>query len=83
MTSPKWIAAGWAQYVERVLPANASSVQRSETRRAFYAGADVLFMSIMAGLDPEKEPTDADMARMAAIEAGLMEFAADVAAGRA
>jgi hypothetical protein len=30
---------GWQSYAEKILPKNAPSVQRQETRRAFYAGA--------------------------------------------
>jgi len=76
----KLIAAGWAQYVE-ALPANASSAQLRVTRRAFYAGAALLLA--LSGLDPGEEPTGAFMARMAAIQRELMEFAADIGAGRA
>lgn len=35
----KTIAQGWATYVERVVPAEASDTQIMETKRAFYAGA--------------------------------------------
>lgn len=52
-------------------------------RRAFYAGAESLMRAIMVGLDPEGEPTDADMARMVAIEQELEQFARDVGEGRA
>lgn len=39
----KW----WQEYSTNVLPETASSVQIMETRRAFYAGAQVMFQSML------------------------------------
>lgn len=68
------IEAGWLAYRLKVVPASAGQVQVEETRRAFYAGAQQLFASIMVMLDPGAEPTDADDRRMEAIDNELREF---------
>jgi len=73
MSTPS-IAAGWESYRKMIIPATASSVQIEECHRAFYAGAAILFESIMRMLDPGEEPTDADMARMSAIDKELRDF---------
>lgn len=57
-----------------VIPPQAGSTQVEECHRAFYAGAAVLFESIMRMLDPGEEPTEADMARMSAIDKELRDF---------
>lgn len=69
----KYIEAGWDSY-RRLLPADAGEVQVNETRQAFYAGAAILFRTIMVTLDPETEPTEADLARMAELQAELDAF---------
>lgn len=70
-------------YNAEVIPRDAGTRQRVETRRAFYAGAHILFRSIMTILDPGEEPTDRDMAQMSAIAAELERFPLEVKAGRA
>lgn len=79
----KLLAESWATYRERVMPENAMRLQVVECRRAFYAGAESLYVGIMKGLDPGLEPTEADMARMEDLDKELKQFAADVGAGRA
>ena len=69
------IEAGWESYRQGVLPPHASAVQVSETRKGFYAGAWFLLHHLLGVLDPGTEPTDADMARMAEIDAELRAFA--------
>ncbi|MGH6967801.1 MAG: hypothetical protein ACREEN_01680 [Stellaceae bacterium] len=73
----------WRTYAERVVPANASTAQRLECRRAFFAGAAGLFGQIMNNLDEGEEPTDADFARLDAIQAELEQFNSEVLAGKA
>jgi len=72
----KVIEAGWLGFAMIVLK-DASAVQKSEMRLAFYAGAQHLFASIMTGLEEDAEPTDADMRRMDNIRAELDTFAAE------
>ena len=70
----RYIEIGWNSYRAKVVPGDASDVQLTETRQAFFAGAAVLFEGIMAGLDNTAEPTDGDMQRMADIQAEIDEF---------
>jgi hypothetical protein len=53
---------------------DAPPIQIEEMRNSFFAGAQHLFASIMHGLDPDKEPTEADMRRMDLIDAELKRF---------
>ena len=73
----------WLSYAEEVIPANAPEVQRSELRRAFYAGARVLFDGVVNGVSEGEEPTLADLALMDAIKAELGQFLKDLKAGKA
>ena len=68
------IEAGWQGYWSVVLPASASAVQVSETRKGFYAGAAYLLAHLMKVLDPGTEPTEADLALMENIAAELDAF---------
>ena len=51
------IEAGFASYKIAVMNPNAGTDQIIETRRAFFAGAQHLFASIMSVLEPGSEPT--------------------------
>lgn len=77
------MADAWSSYRELVVSADAPAVQVSECRRAFYAGAQALFGSVMTGLSTEDETTPADMALMETIAAELFTFGEMVKAGRA
>lgn len=70
----KLLEAGWLGYRYQVVPATAGPVQIEETRRAFYAGAQLLFHSIMMTFAPGKEPTDADFKRIDVIHEELKAF---------
>ena len=70
----KLIEAGWKSYDLLVLSPNAPDVQRSETRLAFFAGAQHLFGSIMSILEPGAEPTENDLRRMTAIDLELTQY---------
>lgn len=59
------IEAGWAGV--SLMFKNASPEEKEKLRDAFLMGADHLFSSIMVMLDPEKEPTPQDEARMESI----------------
>lgn len=83
MPDQKIIDAAWRSYSEKVLPFNASDIQRQECRRAFYAGASSLFDGILTMLDPGTEPTDADLDKMTAIHSEFEEYAKALSEGRA
>ena len=70
----KYIAKGWESYRSMVIPADAPPVQLQESERAFYAGAAILWESVMQGLDPGSDETEGDMQRMADIQAELDAF---------
>ncbi len=70
----KLIEAGWIGMRIACVPDDASEVQISEMRLAFFAGAQHLFGSIMSILDPGAEPTEKDMERMSLIDAELRRF---------
>jgi hypothetical protein len=70
------ITAGWHAYLELVVPPQAPDIQREECRLAFWAGAATLFYAIMQSLDPGAEPTEADVARLDAINAEIEAFSA-------
>lgn len=56
-----------------------SKVQKTEMRKAFYAGAAAVFYKLVKGVSPGGEPTDQDMKLFEDIDAELREFAASVA----
>lgn len=74
----KYIQSGWATYRSLVIPKDAPAIQVKETRQAFFAGASVLFETLMLALDPGEEPTDADLQRMAAIQTEIDEFGQEI-----
>jgi len=71
----KLIEAGWIAMRIACIPDNASEIQLDEMRKAFFAGAQHLFASIMVVLDLGSEPTDKDMERMNRINDELSQFA--------
>lgn len=60
----KLVEAGFAAFAHFVIAKDAPAIQQQEMRLAFMAGAEHLFSSIMAIMDPGTEPTDADLRRM-------------------
>lgn len=58
------IEAGWIAYRYAVLPPEASEIQIAETYKAFYAGAQHLFSSILGFLGEGAEPSLKDLIRM-------------------
>lgn len=70
----KLIEAGWVGMRLAAIPLDAPSVQLDEMRNAFFAGAQHLFSSIMTILEPDAEPTDADLSRMDLIDKELRNF---------
>ncbi len=76
------IASEWKSFDERLLR-GAPPIQKQEMRRAFYAGAQSFLGILMNGLDPDAEPTEADLQRMDALDKELQQFSKDVLAGKA
>lgn len=76
------IENGWRSYAEHVLPAGASPIQKQETRRAFYAGAGLLFEALTNAVGPDDVSEDAGMDIMESVDAEIKAFLLDVKAGR-
>jgi hypothetical protein len=68
------ILSAWKSYEVMVLPKEASEVQKSETKQAFFAGAATIFQALMAGLSDGPEETEGDMTMLADIETELRAF---------
>lgn len=67
------IEGGW-KAMELLMLKDASDVQRTEMRKAYFFGAQHLWASIMGILEPGSEPTELDMERMNKIHAELEKF---------
>jgi hypothetical protein len=74
----KLIEAAWESYVRHVLPASAGQVQRDETRKAFYAGAAVLFHTVLRALDEGSDATENDLKLMDDISSEIDAFGAEL-----
>lgn len=74
MDEGKLIEAGWTSLRIMSISSGASELQLDEMRNAFFAGAQHLFGSIMGGLDPGVEPTEADEHRLDLIAKELSDF---------
>jgi hypothetical protein len=73
------IEVGWVGLMQLAIPENAPPVQIREMRMAFMAGAQHLFASIMAVLEPgDHEATETDMRRIELIAAELDAFRAEL-----
>jgi hypothetical protein len=77
------MAEQWNDYARKVLPADASTVQRQETRRAFYAGAQAILFRVAGALAPDSEPTAEDIGLMEDVHQELNAFATAISQGRA
>ncbi len=78
------IEAAWKDYEAKVVPADAPPIQRQESRRAFYAGAQALMGEILGRFNSiADEVTQADIQFMDALNAELEGFKQAVLEGRA
>lgn len=73
----------WLSFRNKVIPANATSVQLQEMRRAFYAGVEMLLARLIRGMSdgPDSKPEDETM--LAEMQEELADFAKSVLEGRA
>jgi hypothetical protein len=75
----KLVEAGFASFIAiAVKPQGLSDIQRDWLRIAFMAGAQHLFSSILANLDPDEEATPEDIERLNLIADELDTFVEDV-----
>jgi len=78
------MAREWAVFAHKILdPMNAGEIQRTEMRRAFYAGAFSMFdiMTRMAG--PDEEDDSVGAARIEEVHQELLRFAKALQTGHA
>jgi biotin synthase-like enzyme len=68
------IEAGFAGLRAMAIPVDAPQEQIEDMRMAFFAGAQYLFSSILTMLDPEEEPTEADLEMMSNIHEEMERF---------
>ena len=68
------IGAAWLAYRRLCVHENASETQVAETETAFYAGALILYETIINNLTEGDEVEDADMAMMENIHAEFERF---------
>ena len=71
----KIIAAGFAGLRLSIIPPGAPQAQVDDMEAAYMGGAQHLWSSIMSILDPEAEPTLADLRRMDLIDKELRAYA--------
>ncbi len=74
------IGGGWNAFVIVCKLQDAPPIQLSEMRKAFFAGAQHLFGSMMNVLEAGQEPTQKDMDRITGIHEELEEFTKEFAA---
>lgn len=67
----KLIEAGFAVFASLVIPKDAPAIQLREMQLAFMAGAEHVWSSMMAILEPGDEPTAADLRRLDLIQKEL------------
>ncbi len=77
----RMLADEWRELSEKVLPPEAGDVQRRESRRMFYAGAQSIYALMMGNLDGGSDETTLDLAYMEALEKELAQFGDDLARG--
>jgi hypothetical protein len=71
----KIVAAGWVGCRLALVPPTATGAQVEDMEMAFMGGAQHLWASIMSILDPQDEPTTADLRKMSLIDKELRDFA--------
>ena len=72
----------WESYAAEVIPADAGATQRTECRRAFYAGAHAM-LGTFWGLGSMDVSEDAGVAVIEGLYQEAQAFAGDVLQGRA
>lgn len=75
----KLIEAGWVSLRKVFLPPNTPDHQVNDMRKAFMAGAQHAWSSLLTMLEEGEDPTTADLSRMGKIQAELDAFGAELA----
>lgn len=81
--APRLLQGEWETFVEAIGLTAAPEVQRTDMRRAFFAGARAYSGFIMRHASGGDEPIQEDMAMMEALQVEMSAFLEDMMAGRA
>jgi hypothetical protein len=79
----KSLAEQWTEFELSTGVATTSLVQRTEMRRAFYAGAASFLDAIMHGFTSIEEPEQEDYDYLDSLTNEMEQFGRDIAAGKA
>ena len=77
------VAEQWDQFAHAVLPPNCDLTQKTEMRRAFYAGAQGVLHAATQAISHGDEPTNEDLGVVEGISQEFKDFVEWVRAGRA
>ena len=77
------VAEQWNTFAQAVLPRDCSDVQRKEMRRAFYAGAHMIFCMLTGSVSAGDGVEPEDITLLKDLNAECEDFAESVKAGRA
>jgi len=78
------LAREWAKFAKLILdPINAGQTQRTEMRRAFYAGAATMFDTMTNLVGPSDESDDIGIARIEQVHQELKRYAEAMRTGHA
>lgn len=72
------IKEAWERFERVVVPENAGAVQRSETRKAFYAGASIIFRIVTGGMSDGDEIQDRDLQLLDDIAREVEQYGAEL-----
>ena len=64
----------WESYLNEVLPKNAPEVQKVECRRAFYAGALSIWVTVISGVSEAEELTGSDLELIKILKSEFAEY---------
>jgi len=83
-SGPKYrVRDAWTSFERAILPPDCSDVQRSEMRRAFFAGAFSIMDELSKAMSHEDDMTDADERVMIDLAIEQEEYLAALRMGRA
>lgn len=68
------MAEAWAEYAKYSFPPEVEDLQRNEMKKAYYAGAGMLFFKVLFSLAPDREPTDADLTLIQDLHDEIVKF---------
>lgn len=64
----------WNEFSKLVLPPGCPDVQRTEMRRAFYAGMEGFLQIMLGGMEPGPDPSANDLKMMDELDEELKDF---------